>query len=171
MSTPGPEDRGGRAEDPADDWDDGGWDDDWDDAVGPRTDVLTGPGAPGTAAAGPGPAGPTAPVPPARLRFLEVALTLTLAPGTVTRLGRDPGWAPCTAAALDRHRTVSARHASVTVAADGSATVTEELPGATNGTRLGHTDLVAGRAYPLADGDRLWLGARISCTVTLGRPG
>ncbi|MFH9727378.1 hypothetical protein ACH4M4_31065 [Streptomyces sp. NPDC017254] len=108
-------------------------------------------------------------VAPARLRFSEVALTLTVLPGTVAGLGRDPDWAPGTAAALAAHPTVSARHAGVAVAADGSATVTEELPGAVNRTRLNSTVLVAGQAYALTDGDRLWLGARISCVVTLGR--
>ncbi|MFF0750466.1 FHA domain-containing protein [Streptomyces sp. NPDC004267] len=106
---------------------------------------------------------------PAVLRFMEVGLTLSVAPGTVAGLGRDPEWAPGTAGALGPHRTVSARHASVAVAADGTATVTEEPPGAVNGTRLNGTDLIAGRPYPLTDGDRVWLGARISCTVTLGR--
>lgn len=108
---------------------------------------------------------------PAVLRFMEVGLTLSVAPGTVAGLGRDPDWAPGTAGALAPHRTVSSRHASVAVAADGTATVTEEPPGAVNGTRLNGTDLVAGRPYPLTDGDRVWLGARISCTVTLGRRG
>ncbi|MFE0043014.1 FHA domain-containing protein [Streptomyces albireticuli] len=107
---------------------------------------------------------------PAVLRFLEVGLTLTVAPGTRVGLGRDPDWAPRTAAALAPHRTVSARHAGLAVAADGTATVTEEPPGAVNGTRLNRTDLVAGVPYPLTDGDRLRLGPRISCVVRLGRP-
>ncbi|MFH8579393.1 FHA domain-containing protein [Streptomyces zaomyceticus] len=138
-------------------------DDDWDDldAVEPRHDP-----APEIA---PRPSPPDASAAPARLRFGEVALTLTVPPGTTAGLGRDPDWAPGTAAALAPHPTVSARHATVAVAADGSATVTEELPGAVNRTRLNGIDLVPGRAYPLTDGDRLRLGARISCVVTLGR--
>ncbi|ARZ72449.1 hypothetical protein SMD11_6873 [Streptomyces albireticuli] len=118
----------------------------------------------------PVPVPPDRPVGPAVLRFLEVGLTLTVAPGARVGLGRDPDWAPRTAVALAGHLTVSARHAGVTVAADGSATVTEEPPGAVNGTRLNRTDLVAGVPYPLTDGDRLRLGPRISCVVRLGRP-
>ncbi|MER8048047.1 FHA domain-containing protein [Streptomyces sp. NPDC094032] len=112
---------------------------------------------------------PGPPAAPARLRFEEVALTLTVLPGTVAGLGRDPEWAPGTAAALAAHTTVSRRHASVAVAADGTATVTEEPSTAANGTRLNGSDLVAGRPYPLADGDLLQLGARIGCVITLGR--
>ncbi|MFJ7208058.1 FHA domain-containing protein [Streptomyces sp. NPDC098789] len=153
MSTPGAEGRD-------DEWDD------WDE-VSPIIPVRPRP-ASGPVVAEPRPPDPSACL-PAVLRFLEVPLTLTVVPGTVTGLGRDPNWAPGTAAALAHHHTVSARHAGVTVAEDGSATVTEELPGAVNGTRLNGTDLVAGRPYPLTDGDRLRLGPRVSCTVQLGR--
>ncbi|QES47245.1 hypothetical protein DEJ50_04765 [Streptomyces venezuelae] len=145
--------------------------DDWDDdflptgfvptLVGQRSDTVPSRREPDR------PGGP--PAAPAVLRFLEVPLTLTVAPGTLVGLGRDPDWAPRTAVALAHHHTVSARHAGLAVAADGSATVTEELPGATNGTRLNRTDLVAGVSYPVTDGDRLWLGPRVSCTVQLGR--
>ncbi|MER5932053.1 hypothetical protein [Streptomyces sp. NPDC002054] len=141
--------------------------DDWEEVSSPAPMLLPGAGpAPGSP--GPGRADLTA-GPPVVLRFLEVALTLTVAPGTVVALGRDPDWAPRTAAAFAHHHTVSTRHAGVAVAADGSATVTEELPGAANGTRLNKTDLVAGVPYPLTDRDRLWLGPRISCVVQLGR--
>ncbi|MFF0427888.1 FHA domain-containing protein [Streptomyces sp. NPDC004520] len=139
-------------------------DDDWDDldASPPRS-------GPGPVAVAPRHVPPDPAAAPARLRFDEVALTVTVRPGTVAGLGRDPEWAPCTAAALAEHRTVSRRHASVTVAADGTATVTEEPSGAVNRTRLNGVDLIAGQAYPLTDGDRLWLGSRISCVITLGR--
>ncbi|MET3987789.1 FHA domain-containing protein [Streptomyces sp. PvR034] len=157
MSRPGSDDGG-------DGW--GEDEDDWEE-VSPIIPVRPRP-VPGPGVAQPRPPAPSA-CPPAVLRFLEVPLTLTVAPGTVAGLGRDPNWAPGTAAALAHHRTVSGRHAGVAVAADGSATVTEELPGAVNGTRLNGTDLVAGRPYPLTDGDRLRLGPRISCTVQLGR--
>ncbi|MFD7028386.1 FHA domain-containing protein [Streptomyces sp. NPDC059917] len=157
MSRPG-------SADGEDAWDDDG--DDWEE-VSPIIPVRTPPVA-GPVVVEPRPHAPSAAL-PAVLRFLEVPLTVTVVPGTAAGLGRDPNWAPDTAAALAHHRTVSGRHAEVAVAPDGSATVTEELPGAVNGTRLNGNDLMAGRPYPLTDGDRLRLGPRVSCTVQLGR--
>ncbi|MEU6932946.1 FHA domain-containing protein [Streptomyces sp. NPDC046374] len=144
---------------------DGGWED---LDAGERSDSL------GAVAAAPVPVAPVSvapgpPAAPARLRFEEVALTVTVLPGTVAGLGRDPEWAPATAAALAAYPTVSRRHASIAVAPDGTATVTEEPSTAANGTRLAGIDLVAGRPYPVTDGDRLQLGARIGCVITLGR--
>ncbi|MEV7279988.1 FHA domain-containing protein [Streptomyces sp. NPDC093111] len=144
-------------------------DEDWEDldAGLPADEPVPMPAAPVRVA--PAPATPGPPAAPARLRFEEVALTVTVLPGTVTGLGRDPEWAPGTAAALAAHPTVSRRHASVAVAQDGTATVTEEPSTAANGTRLNGVDLIPGRPYPLTDGDRLQLGARIGCVITLGR--
>ncbi|MER7764034.1 FHA domain-containing protein [Streptomyces sp. NPDC097619] len=128
------------------------------------------PGGPRPGAAPPPAEAPRPSAPPVLLRFQEVHLTLTVPPGSTVGLGRDPEWAPRTARALAAHRTVSGRHASVAVAADGTATVTEEPPGPRNGTRLDGTDLVTGVAHPLRDGALIRLGPRISCRVTLGRP-
>ncbi|MFJ6351049.1 FHA domain-containing protein [Streptomyces sp. NPDC092046] len=144
-------------------------DEDWEDL-----DAGEPPDDPGAVAVAPVPDAPVSVAPgppahPARLRFEEVALTVTVLPGTVAGLGRDPEWAPATAAALAAHPTVSRRHASVAVAPDGTATVTEEPSTAANGTRLNGIDLLPGRPYPLTDGDLLRLGARIGCVIALGR--
>lgn len=57
---------------------------------------------------------------------------------------------------VDLKRSVSRRHARIARTPDGY-TLAEEV-GALNGTYLNGTKLVAGRAYPLADGDRISVG-------------
>ncbi len=57
---------------------------------------------------------------------------------------------------VDLKRSVSRRHARIVRTPDGY-TMTEEV-GALNGTYLNGRKLVAGRTYPLADGDRLSMG-------------
>jgi len=57
---------------------------------------------------------------------------------------------------VDLKRSVSRRHARIVRTPDGY-TLTEEV-GALNGTYLNGKKLVTGRAYPLADGDRISVG-------------
>ena len=58
---------------------------------------------------------------------------------------------------LDFKRTVSRRHARI-IHAQGSYAVMEEV-GALNGTFVNGDQLVTGGQHPLADGDRLEVGA------------
>ncbi|MCX5064296.1 FHA domain-containing protein [Micromonospora lupini] len=101
------------------------------------------------------------------LSVLETVLTIALldppwqtvleAGGTLI-LGRDPG-SPA-AAALSGHDAVSRRHAAVTTAPDGAATVTDLY--STNGTWLDQRRLEPGVRHPLRSGAAL----RLASTAT-----
>lgn len=97
-------------------------------------------------------------------------LTATADPHRPLRLGRDPEWAPHTAVTLSGSPGVSRRHATLTVAEDGAAWVTEETAGTTNGTWLnGQRVEPPGTRHALSDGDQLSLGHRVRGNIKLYR--
>ncbi|MFI2210541.1 FHA domain-containing protein [Streptomyces sp. NPDC020141] len=91
----------------------------------------------------------------------EPALELARGPGRPLNLGRDPDWAPCTAAAFSGLPKLSRRHATVTVEPDGGAWVEEAVPGSRNHTFVNGAQVVPGVRTPLRDGDELRLGLRV----------
>jgi hypothetical protein len=96
---------------------------------------------------------------------------LTAAPGRPLRLGRDPGWAPTTAPALGGSPGVSRRHATLTVANDGTAWVAEATgTGSLNGIWLNGRRVPPDTPQPLHDGDHLALGHRVHGTIHLHPP-
>ncbi|MEU6367286.1 FHA domain-containing protein [Streptomyces sp. NPDC046931] len=101
-----------------------------------------------------------------RLVFGGAGRCLEVPPGAEVHLGRSRGWAPETAEFLSE-ATVSARHATVSYASDGTAWVTEVAQGATNGTRLNRRVLVPGQRERLRNGDTVELGPRVDFTVRL----
>lgn len=108
---------------------------------------------------------------PVVLHFDTLALSLPVRPGEPLRLGRDAGWAPASAGALEDLSTVSRRHASVTVDPDGTVWVAEETDGTLNGTWVNDGHLLPGERHRLRDGDRVRLGLRVGCTVRIAGDG
>ncbi|GAA2260388.1 hypothetical protein GCM10010232_59420 [Streptomyces amakusaensis] len=107
-----------------------------------------------------------------RARLLLVcadpALEIAHGPGGPLRLGRDPEWAPRTAAVFSCLLTLSRRHATVTLDEDGRAWVEEAAPGSRNHTYVNGARIVPGTRTPLRDGDELRLGLRVvAFSVTL----
>ncbi|MCL6671547.1 FHA domain-containing protein [Streptomyces panaciradicis] len=104
------------------------------------------------------------------LRFSGGAVQVHLRPGDVRALGRDPVWAPTTAGGFADERSVSRRHAEVTLRSDGTLWVTEHQNGTTHGTRVNGEYLLPAVPRPLVDGDRLVLGLDSEATVSLCAP-
>ncbi|GAB2881001.1 FHA domain-containing protein [Streptomyces mayteni] len=104
------------------------------------------------------------------LRLDTPCLRLTAGPGRPLRLGRDPEWAPATAAALGGSSGVSRRHATITVERDGTAWVTEEAAGSLNGTWVNGRRVEPSGRQPLCGGDELALGKRVRGGVRIHRP-
>ncbi|WP_051885658.1 FHA domain-containing protein [Streptomyces hygroscopicus] len=101
----------------------------------------------------------------------EPCLELRHGPGPPLRIGRDPDWAPRTAAAFADWDKVSRRHASITVEPDGTVWVEEPATGSRNGTFLNGARIAPGVRTPVRDSDRLRLGLRISFAVRVHGPG
>ena len=104
------------------------------------------------------------------LRLDTPCLRATAGPGRPLRLGRDPEWAPATAAPLGGSPGVSRRHATITVERDGTAWVTEEAAGSLNGTWVNGRRVEPAGRHPLRGGDELTLGRRVRGTVWLHVP-
>ncbi|MER6916539.1 FHA domain-containing protein [Streptomyces sp. NPDC000594] len=102
----------------------------------------------------------------------DLALELTHGPGAPLRLGRDPVWAPATAAAFGALPRISRRQAQITVDPDGSVWVEEPSPPSTNRTYVNGEPVGPGRRARLRDGDELRFGRRIvHFTVRVRGPG
>ncbi|MFJ5974363.1 FHA domain-containing protein [Streptomyces sp. NPDC093060] len=85
--------------------------------------------------------------------------------GSEIRLGRSSSWAPEASELLADEDTVSAQHATLDHASDGTAWLTEVPQGATNGTRVNDSVLVPGSRVRLRDGDRVELGPGVEFIV------
>jgi len=96
-----------------------------------------------------------------RLRF-PGGQTVSVEPGEHIRLGREPRLCPAVAF-LAGHDNLSRPHATVAVAPDGSATVTDE--GSTNGTYVRGYRLAAQEPAPLLPGDTLRLAADVKVSA------
>lgn len=96
------------------------------------------------------------------LRLLFADRPVSIAQTESVVLGRDPESSPV-AALFASADNVSRRHASVGMAADGSAWVRDEH--STNGTFVNDSQIPSGHQVPLADGDRLRLASNITARV------
>ncbi|WP_306584065.1 FHA domain-containing protein [Streptomyces clavuligerus] len=90
-----------------------------------------------------------------------LALALPVRPGAPLHLGRDPGWAPLTAAALAGLTCVSRRQAVVTAEPDGTVWVAEPPVPSANGTRVNGVPVGPGERIRLRNGDEIRFGRRI----------
>ncbi|MFF7552436.1 FHA domain-containing protein [Streptomyces olivaceus] len=105
------------------------------------------------------------------LDFGELGGPLLLDRGQTVRLGRSRGWAtPDAAGILSGESSVSARHASVEYAEDGTVWLTEVPEGSTNGVRVGRHVLAPGHRLRVRTGDTVWLGPHVSFRLRGGAP-
>ncbi|MEU0475771.1 FHA domain-containing protein [Streptomyces olivaceus] len=96
---------------------------------------------------------------------------LLLDRGQTVRLGRSSGWAtPDAAGILSGESSVSARHASVEYAEDGTVWLTEVPEGSTNGVRVDQHVLAPGHRLRVRTGDTVWLGPHVSFRIRGGAP-
>ncbi|GLF96582.1 FHA domain-containing protein [Streptomyces yaizuensis] len=105
------------------------------------------------------------------LSCAALALELAHGPGAPLRLGRDPDWAPRTAAAFDELRRISRRQAEISMDPDGTVWVSEPDRPSTNRTFVNGEPVAPGGRTRLRDGDELRFGQRIArFTVRITAP-
>jgi hypothetical protein len=108
------------------------------------------------------------PISPVVLRLGFPTGNVDVPAGTSLVLGRDPGES-LVAAAFFEYDNVSRRHATVAVTDAGEATIRDEH--STNGTFVNDDRVLPGTDVPLADGDRVRLGADLTAEVSLPQAG